>query len=273
VFELPDVEVLREHLASRVEGRRVREAKLLWQGLLGPGSGAVGALADRMIRGVWRKGALFAIQLDEDAHLVIDLAPWAWIWHGSSQHAATRTTALIIGLDDRNDVRIIVPGPRRTAKAWVVDAPENVKAWEELGPDPLGEAFTWDRFRKALRAGRKRVKEILTDPCVSPGLGDAYADEVLYAVGMSPLRYSHTLTEDEARVLWGEVPATLSWAVGVLRERTQGNLFEKEIRDFLQVHGKSGTPCPQCRTPIAEVRYDDRMTCYCPRCQRGLPRA
>jgi len=273
VLELPDIEILRENLASRTSERMVREVRLLWDGLLGSGSSPVSALLGQRVHTFVRKGALLALATERGAHLVIDLAPWAWMWHGASAHAATRTTALVIGLDDGNDTRIIVPGPRRTAQVWLADDPMDVPLWAGLGPDPLDEEFTWEAFRKALRAGRRRVKEILTDPRVAPGIGDAYADEVLYRVAISPLRYSHTLTADEGQALWRAVPDTLSRAIEALRERTQGELFEKEIRDFLQMHGKAAMPCPRCSTPIAEVRYDDRVTHYCPRCQRGAPRA
>ena len=62
--------------------------------------------------------------------------------------------------------------------------------------------------------------------------------------------------------------ATLLDAVVVVRER-MGERTELEIRDFLQVHGKGGEPCPRCGTPVSEITANQRITNFCRQCQPG----
>jgi len=111
------------------------------------------------------------------------------------------------------------------------------------------------------------VKDLLTEPRTVPGVGDAYADEILFAGRISPIRYVHTMTSEEVDRLYEAIPATLLWGITELRTRLGGALFEKEIRDFLRVHGRGGAPCTVCGHPIAEIQFDERKTNYCPRCQ------
>lgn len=259
--------MLKENLSSRLAGREVRGVEVLrpqlFRQTLLPPSVLEGCRAGL----VQRRGHYIFLTFGAGPRLVLDLAPWAWVWHGRSTYPPTRTTGLRVLLDDGNDLRVILPGPRKPAAAWVVEQPAQLDPIRTLGPEPLSPRFTLESFGEHIEGRRRMLKELLLDPQVVAGVGDAYADEILYDARMSPIRYAHTLSERERERLWASIPRTLAWAVGALRSRLRGALFEKEIRDFLRVHGRGGAPCMSCGQLLAEILFDDRRTNHCPRCQ------
>ncbi len=269
MLELPDAEVLKENLTPRLVNRTVRGVEVLKDALFRGSSRSPSELEGLKAGPVRRRGSFLILTFQGGPRLVLDLALWAWVWHGSSSYKPTRTTGLRLILDDGLEVRVILPGPRMLASAWVVDRPANLENISQLGPDPLRQRFTYAAFQECLEGRRRLVKDLLVDPRIVPGIGDAYSDEILYAARISPIRYAHTLTGEETHRLHEAVPTTLTWAANVLRLRLEGELFERELRDFLQVHGRGAAPCPACGGPIAEIRFGERKTNYCPSCQSG----
>jgi formamidopyrimidine-DNA glycosylase len=137
----------------------------------------------------------------------------------------------------------------------------------KLGWEPLSETFTAAVFHGLIQGKRRQLKLALTDQTLIAGIGSAYTDEILFRAKLSPIRYAHTLTPAEATRLWAAIPTTLRWAIGEIHTRAGGSLFDREIRDFLYVHGRKDSPCVECGAIIAEILHDGVRTNYCPRCQ------
>ncbi len=269
MLELPDAEVLKENLSSRISGRGVVGVEVLRPQLFRETPLPPTVLQGTTAGPVQRRGHYLFLTFGVGPRLVLDLAPWAWVWHGQSAYPPTRTTGLRLLLDDDTDLRVILPGPRKPARAWIVDQPTQLTPIRELGIEPLTPRFSLESFDEQIRGRRRMLKELLVDPGVVAGVGDAYADEILYEARLSPIRHANTLGATERERLWAAIPRTLVWAVETLRARLGGTLFEKEIRDFLKVHGRGGAPCLSCGQPLAEILFDDRRTNHCPRCQAG----
>ncbi len=101
------------------------------------------------------------------------------------------------------------------------------------------------------------------------GIGNAYADEILWRARIYPFRRRTSLSAAEIATLYQAMRDVLVEAIVTLRERT-GEETNGEIRDFLAVHGKPGQPCPRCGNPISEVTRERRATHFCRTCQPGL---
>ena len=91
--------------------------------------------------------------------------------------------------------------------------------------------------------------------------------EILHAARLLPFRKRSDLAPEEVDALFAATGSTLASAVEVLRRRVPPT-FEKQVRDFLAVHDKGGTPCPRCGTKITEVKPGGFVTSYCRGCQR-----
>jgi len=273
--ELPDLEVVKDILTPRIVGQTVRGVEVNRPGLLRTRAVGPALFVGRRLHTIGRRGEYLLFSFGADLHLLIHLMRWAWLWHGGHGYPPTTATDLRLAFEDGTDLRLIEARSPRLAAAWVVSDLLTAEPLRELGREPLSEAFTVDVLR-GLLARRRPLKRILTDQSLIAGIGNAYADEILFHARLSPVRYGHTLTTDEQERLWRAIGDTLRWAIAEIRGRAGDALFEREIRDFLSVHGRRGAPCPDCGTPIAEILYDDVRTNYCPRCQgkggRALPR-
>ena len=137
----------------------------------------------------------------------------------------------------------------------------------ELGPDADDPALTLDVWRQRIRRHPGELKNLLKNQAFIAGVGNAYSDEILHAARLLPFRKRSDLAPEEIDALHDATRSTLAAAIEVLRRRVPPT-FEKQVRDFLAVHDKGGTPCPRCGTRITEVKPGGFVTSYCRGCQR-----
>ncbi len=265
--ELPDLEVVKEILAPRIVGRAVRGTEVGRADLVRTEAESFRALVGRELSAIDRRGKYLVFTFGPDVHLLLHFMRWAWLWHGPQGYPPTTATQLRVTFDGGTDLRLIEGRAPHLAAAWVMADPYGSDPLRKLGVEPLSPTFTAGSLGQLVGGKRRLLKPFLTDQPSIAGLGSAYADEVLFRAKLSPVRYTHTLTAEEIDRLWLAVGDTLRWAIAEIRARTGGTLFDREVRDFLNVHGRKGAPCRTCGTPIAEILYDDVRTNYCPRCQ------
>jgi formamidopyrimidine-DNA glycosylase len=136
----------------------------------------------------------------------------------------------------------------------------------ELGPDADDPSLTLEAWRDRIRRHPGELKNLLRNQGFVAGIGNAYSDEILHAARLLPFRKRSTLAAEEVDELHRATAATLRDAIAVLRRRVPPT-FEDQVRDFLAVHMKGGTPCPRCGTRITEVKAGGFVTSYCRGCQ------
>ena len=142
-----------------------------------------------------------------------------------------------------------------------------VAGWDEMGPDADDPALGIDVWRERIRTHRGELKNLLKEQAFVAGIGNGYSDEVLWEARLAPFRKRSTLASDEVDALYAAVRKVPAWAIEELRRRVPPR-FEVEVRDFLRVHRKGGTPCPRCGTTISEISPGGFVTSWCRTCQR-----
>jgi formamidopyrimidine-DNA glycosylase len=137
------------------------------------------------------------------------------------------------------------------------------------GIDPITASF--EEFAAALARESHTLKRSLTDPRLFSGIGNAYSDEILHAAGLSPLKLTRSLKEEEARRLHAATRTTLASWTDILRAETGEGFPEKvtAFREGMAVHGRYGKPCPVCQAPVQRIVYAENECNYCARCQTG----
>lgn len=272
--ELPDLETLREVLERRIVDREVTSVRALRPGILKTVTPPLTSLIGEAFTGIARRGKYLVLSLRSDLHLVVHLMLAGRFVLCKGNTKATKATGLTITFIDGEDLRLIENGPVKLVKAHVVEDPITVKGIAEAGPEPLSCEFTVETLTQLVTGRRRQAKKLLTDQRMIAGIGSAYADEILFAARISPIRYVSTLSVDEIERLHKAIQRVLRNAIEEIRARVGDSLFTDEIRDFLRVYKRTGEPCPTCGTPIAEIRYANTRTYYCPSCQasgRTLP--
>lgn len=279
--ELPDVEDYRAALAARVvdatlTGTRVRGISLLKT--FDPPIDALHGQVCTEVRRVGKRlvfafahaadGPLFAV-----LHLMI-AGRLAWAEPGAKVPGKVGLAAFdwsAPGDPDTPGGALLLreAGTKKRASLHVVRGEEALAEHDRGGIEPLTADL--DAFATELRRERRTLKRALTDPRRFSGIGNAFSDEILHAAGLSPVRRTDQLDEDEVAELHAATQQVLAGWVVRLREAT-GDGFPGKVTAFrpeFAVHGKHGQPCPVCGTPVQRIRYADNETNYCPRCQTG----
>jgi formamidopyrimidine-DNA glycosylase len=268
--ELPFVTVVAENLAPLIVGRTVEDVVVRGVWVLKTFDPPITALRGRQVAGVRRRGKVLLLDFTDGLTLVIHLrrngrlrtAP-----RGTGRSA--RDLAFVLAFDRGPDLQMIEMGPKKAASVWLyptgrLDAAEPLTG---LGIEPLSPDWTREALAKALRAARMRLKAFLVTQRYVVGIGNTYADEILWEARLSPQAMTATLDDEEVARLHAAVVSTLERGIAAHRTAAAGTLPMKEPLAGLAVHRKGGEPCPRCGTRIAVIYYEDRETYYCPTCQ------
>jgi len=274
VPELPEVEALALDLRGRLDGHAIAKIHIAAFSALKTFDPPLAALEGTMVDDVTRHGKFLDIEAS-GIHLCLHLARAGWVrWRDEvptipPKPSTKSTLALRVVLDDQSGLDITEAGTRKSLAAYVVRDPLDVPGIARLGPDPLADDFTLERFTEILQAeGRKQLKGVLRYQSTIAGIGNAYSDEILHAARMSPFKPASGLTEAEIATLYAAVRDTLGAAV----DRSRGlhaSELKGEKKSNLAVHGQTGKPCPVCGDTVLEVSFADSSLQYCPTCQTG----
>ncbi len=157
-------------------------------------------------------------------------------------------------------------GTKKRLAVYIVEDPKLVPGIARLGPDAL--AVTEEEFAEILRGTSQRIKTAIVDQTLLAGIGNAYSDEILHTARISPFANTKTLAAEKVSELYAAMRAVLSDAV----QRSVGQdaaRLKGEKRSGMQVHARTGLPCPVCGDTVREVSYAERSFQYCPTCQTG----
>jgi formamidopyrimidine-DNA glycosylase len=267
--ELPELVVMCEALREQIVGRRLIEARPYRAGILKTVEPPVATLAGEAFTAVDRRGKHVILSIRGDLHVVLHLMLAGRLVLCKSETKVTKASGFVFRFDDGEDLRLVENGHVKRAKVHIVSDPHDVDWIAGAGPEPLSDAFTRAVLRDAVSNRRQQLKKVLTDQTTIAGIGTAYADEICFAARLSPIRYVSTLSDEETETLFAAIRSVLTAAIDEIRAQSGMALLAGHGRDFLQIYKKTGRPCPTCGTKIAEIRYAQMRTYYCPDCQSG----
>jgi formamidopyrimidine-DNA glycosylase len=273
--ELPEVETVRRGIEARVVGRRIEAVTVTGERTVRRTSAAavVTGTTGRVVTGARRYGKYLLIGLDDGAEVLVHLRMSGQLVLAAPAERLVPHTHVRFLLDDGSELRFVDP---RTFGEVVVVRPDRVELdaadLRALGPDALSSRLGPAALGRRL-ARRRRVKDLLTDQHVLAGLGNIYADEVLWAARVRFDRPGNELTETEIRALHRSMRRILSAAVdaggSTLGDGQYVGIDGRAGAYQLEhaVHARAGLPCRRCRTPIERTAWCGRSSYFCPRCQ------
>jgi len=270
--ELPEVHALAADLDGRLRGRVVARLDVLSFAALKTFDPPVSALEEQTIGGVSRHGKFLDFSIG-DLHLVMHLARAGWVrWNDGIRPMPARPgkspLAAQLLLDDGTGLNVTEAGTKKSLAIYLVHQPADVPGITRLGPDPLSDEFTVEKFQGILTAaGRAQVKGVLRNQSTIAGIGNAYSDEILHVARMSPFKPA-SMTPDEVVRLYEAMQTTLREAIA-RSEGLAASELKKEKKSGMRVHGRAGEACPVCGDTVRQVIYSDSTLQYCPTCQTG----
>jgi formamidopyrimidine-DNA glycosylase len=264
--EWPDLHVLRGRIDKAVRGKRVTAVRVHDPLVLRATRPFDKALEGRSLTEVAHRGRFLAFTFDDGTRVVVNpmLSGLFDLLPPTTKIRATTAFALTFGDVDlryRDDTRmgkvyLLAPG------ASDADVPQ----YSGQGAEAGALAWSADEFAKRARATRRELRNLLMDDEFIAGIGNAYADEILWAAKLHPKRRVASLDEGEMDRLHGALHATLERAAEIVESQLPPELGTK-IRTHMNVRGRAGEPCPRCGTKIVRTRHGLDEMYVCPKCQ------
>jgi formamidopyrimidine-DNA glycosylase len=266
--ELPDLEVIRESLSEKVCDRPIHRVEVLNPLVLRcPIERLTRDVPGQAISAVGRRGKFLILDISVDGHVVFHPMLSGRFQYCPSGEKKLSQLCLRLTLAGDHDLRYL--DRRRMGRIYWVTGSDfsTIPQFAQLGPEADDPSLDLETFRARIRRYRGMIKNVLTNQRFVAGIGNAYADEILFAAGIRPFRSRSSLTPEELARLHRAIGAVLSWATDEIRRRMGGKLHQ-EIRDFLKVHRRGGQACVVCGGRISEVAPNRRLTSFCRTCQR-----
>ncbi len=269
--ELPEVETIKNELASHVLGRKICGVGLFWERIVRGISldEFSRRIVGKKIADLKRRGKFLIFQLTDGEYFIIHLKVSGSLLVSRDSDEPPRFTRAVIYLD--NGKIICFRDPRKFGRMWLTrDVSE---ATGKLGPEPLTKDFTSEVLAGILARRKAPIKAVLTDQNAIAGIGNMYADEALYAARVHPLRPASSLSPPEIKRLFEAIREILPAAIeskgaSVVNYYRPGG--EKGIAHFAfkVAHGLGGKTCSVCGGEIKRIVVRGRGSYFCATCQK-----
>jgi formamidopyrimidine-DNA glycosylase len=267
--ELPEVETIARGLAQRVSGDVIDS---VWLGrkpepLKSPALEIAAALEHSRIATVRRMGKHIVFDLEHNgvpaqAQWIVHLGMTGRLQVCEPQAEILKHTHAILKLASGRELRFV--DPRRFGRLSVA------RGFDAGGIEPLEADL--DRFLDLFRGRKTPIKSALLNQKLLRGVGNIYADESLFRVGIRPRRRASTITRDQLGKLLVSVKEVLREAIALGGSSISDYVDADGEAGFFQlqhrVYGREGEPCLVCKTPIKRIVIAGRSSHYCPKCQK-----
>jgi formamidopyrimidine-DNA glycosylase len=277
VPELPEVETIRRDIDKEFVNKKIRKVDVSGARSVrrhGTANDFISKVEGRKVVATRRRGKYLLLKLDSGNVLVAHLGMSGQLLRANPKEPLPKHTHVVLTFVGAPQLRFVDP---RTFGELFVTAPERleeeVPELAHLGFDPLDDQMAWTRFGEMLISRHAKLKPLLMDQRFVAGIGNMYADEILFGAGLRHDRSSDDLTPQEVRRLYRAMIETLQEAIkhrgSSLADEQYRDLFGEagEFQHLHNVYDREGAACPRCRSVIVRIKSNGRSSFFCPDCQ------
>ncbi len=266
--ELPEVETVLRTLETKIKDRKIIDINILYKAIVEEDEDAFKEkLIGQSFRNFKRRGKYLLFEMD-DITLVSHLRMEGKYYILPINEPIDKHTHVIFTLDDGNQLRY--RDVRKFGRMELIEKEANYDNFKTLGPEPFDDGFNVKYVKEYLTNKNKPIKEILLDQSFVAGIGNIYADEILYAIKVNPTRSANKLNDKEIKNLITNTRNILNDAIKAggttIRSYTSSlgvtGLFQLSLKCHRQKQ------CSKCNSDIIKIRVGGRGTYYCPKCQK-----
>ncbi|MBU4228536.1 MAG: DNA-formamidopyrimidine glycosylase [Candidatus Atribacteria bacterium] len=278
--ELPEVETIRIGLQEKIKDKQIKDiivniSKIIKKPSL---EEFIIKIKDKKIKEIDRRGKYIIIYLNSEDKLVVHLGMTGLLIYPydnkiTGKEINSKHNHLIFTFTD--DTQLVFNDVRRFGKIFLVSNIDEVESIAKLGVEPIEDYFTEEIFIQVLNKKKNsKIKSFLMKQEFITGLGNIYANEVLYRSNIHPLRLISSLNKQEVRNLYQQIKLVLVEAVKLRGSTVADEAYrdtdgEKgKFAKKLQVYARKGEPCLKCGHSIEVVRIEGRSSFICPQCQK-----
>jgi formamidopyrimidine-DNA glycosylase len=263
--ELPDVEIFRRLAEESCAGRVIAEVRVTDPRMVQGTSAETlrHRLEGKRVSACRRHGKVLFVETEAGGALVLHFGMNGSLRHLARGEKEPAHTHLSLGFAEGDQLAYL--NPRRIGGVRFAESAERFIADTSLGPDALDPALDLASFNAVLGDGRQAIKAVLMDQARVAGIGNIYADEILFQARLHPGLAARALDAAARTRLYEAMRHVFETAVacGAGAEK----FTEKLPKDFLIPHRRAGGHCPRCGTALRTFKQGGRTGYYCPKCQ------
>ena len=270
--ELPEVETVRRGLTKLVEGSTIKSVDVLYPKMVNlPPKDFENALKGKKIDRIDRRGKYLLIRLSDHLTIVSHLRMEGKYDVELDGAPLDKHTHVVFHLPDGRELRY--NDTRKFGRMNLVDTGTemSVAGLKTIGPEPTEQALTLDYMTAIFKKSRKVIKPFLLDQSNIAGLGNIYADEVLWLSKINPKQPVNSLKPAQIKRLRKNIITEIQMAIDghgtTVHSYSTAYGEAGNFQNHLNVYGKQGEPCPRCGTKIVKIKLAQRGIHYCPKCQ------
>lgn len=259
--ELPEVETYRRYFAKHALHQRIARVEVRDERILGEIRKETFAkkLRGREFKSARRHGKhLFADAGEVWLHLHFGMT--GDLAYYTDRSKEPRFAKIVFVFDGGG--QLAFEDMRLFGLADLVESPDDYITAKGLGADPLDPSFTFKRFSELIERRKGAMKSLLMTQEILAGIGNLYADETLFQVGIHPRRPVDKLKDAEKRAVYTTMRRILR---DVIAAHDRGAEWPNR---YLSQHREEGDRCPKCGGTIKRTVVFGRTTYFCGKHQR-----
>jgi len=261
--ELPDVEAFRRYLDATALRQRITRVDVAASRILtGISARALGrTLVHHRFVSTLRHGKHLFARLDRGPWLMLHFGMTGSLsYYKEDMEHHERPRYIQVRIDFDNGHHLAYADPRKLGRIALTDRPSEFIESHRLGPDAL--ALDSARFRELVAASRGAIKPWLMNQQIIAGIGNIYADEILFQARIHPQQSTDTLDKGALTRLFRALRRVLEKAIAAQADPV------RMPRTFLLPRRQRGARCPRCDRTLKTMASGGRTTYFCPGCQR-----
>ena len=271
--ELPEAEVVAQQLRARLVGARLTE---LWIGradIVREGLRSASWYCGSSLQSVDRYGKSVALGFQRDSkvrYIVAELGMTGLLLFESVQIKHAQHVHARLSFTGGKEAELRYWNPRRFGRLSLLD-PEGLGRYvsRRFGYDPLKVAR--EDFMALIKGRRARLKPLLMHQQIIAGIGNIYANEILFRAGLHPNSLASRLRPTKIDQLYEITRLVLQeaivWGGSSVRDFFAPDGKEGQFKRFHLVYGKEGQPCPNDCGRVIRRLQSERSSFFCPQCQ------
>lgn len=269
--ELPEVETVKNGLIKKVKNKKITNCQILYHGIIAYPTPEefIKNITNQTIQDIKRRGKFLMFILD-DYYLISHLRMEGKYFIKDKTEKINKHDHVIFTLNNKEQLRY--NDTRKFGKMHLVKNDElDITPIAKLGLEPWDEDLNITYLKEKLNK-KKAIKTLLLDQSIIAGIGNIYADEILFLSKINPEAKGNSLTDKNLSDIIENTKIILEKAIAsggtTIHTYTAVDGITGRFQQELLVHGKKDELCPNCQTKIIKIVVNTRGTYYCPNCQK-----
>ncbi|MDD3048731.1 MAG: DNA-formamidopyrimidine glycosylase [Bacilli bacterium] len=271
--ELPEVENVKQQLKKRLLNKTITDIDVLWANIIEAPSVSLFKqnIINQTIIDIKRRGKWLILELN-NYYLLIHLRMEGKFSFKEKDELINKHEHIIFTID--NNIHLRYQDTRKFGKMHLIDKDKlyDSKPLKDLGLEPFDDLLTAKYLKSKLKNKTIPIKISLLDQSIISGIGNIYADEILFLSSVNPSKKSSKLSNKELELIILNTKEVLNKAIKLggttIRSFVSLDNQKGSFQDELFVHQRVNKPCKKCNTLIKKIYVGGRGTYYCPVCQK-----